>query len=57
MTAMGMLLLIAVVLVGLGALIYHYAHKTTLGSTIQTQVGSAVAAKVAEIATSIEKKV
>ena len=46
-----LVILFAVILgaVGLGALIYHFAHKTAIGAAAQAAVGSAIVAKVGSI--------
>ena len=43
------LLVAAGIFVALGAIIYHFAHKTTLASSIGSQVAAAASAKVAEV--------
>ena len=46
MTALAVLAGIVLGCVGLGALIYHFAHKTAIGTAAQAAVGSAIVAKV-----------
>jgi len=49
MIALAVLAGVFVAVAGAGALIYHVAHKTTLGSSISSQVAAAAASKVTEL--------
>lgn len=49
MTALAILAGIILGAAGLGALIYHFAHKTTVGAAAQAAVSSAIVAKVGEV--------
>ena len=50
------IVVVAVVFVLLGALIYHIAHKTTLGASITAQVAAEAKTQITALADAAAKK-